>query len=227
MRRTFTWAEHDEMGWGFIPDAMRGGWPAGNGQGVAHDVMEHQPGFGTENELMALGALWWGRGEQGYLSYGYRPAEENVASDVMNTWRDLSNRCADRDNDYRLRDLGRTQRLEYESTETALRGIIKQATELFIVEERFNRDEGEDVLDNMPPEFEERTFKWMKRGYRWAARTHRDADRMCQMFSRIEAKVEPMIAGGDVGERIVVSYDVPTLRLDVRWQPMDDYDRWR
>lgn len=79
-----------------ITDSMGG--EQGDGIILAHDLMEHlngpeEVGQSVWDELQALGACWWIRGQWGQLrpnSYSSYSIEENLASDVVNLARYVS-----------------------------------------------------------------------------------------------------------------------------------------
>lgn len=149
---------------GFLPEGVRlMDYPMVATQGllVAHDLIEHQNGpraiGGLWDELEALGASWWVRGQFNDLSRNgvgarYSP-EENLGSDVANLsaiWEDL---------ELSLATPPTTRAGDYED---GLQGIIEAAVK--------------DARDNdrpMDPEFRRAAIHWMRSGLRKARRRWR------------------------------------------------------
>lgn len=72
--KTFEYREDPEFGsLGWVPKGAPRAFNSGDGVLVAHDILEHRPNTSAswEDELMALGAMIFVRGEQGYFSRQY------------------------------------------------------------------------------------------------------------------------------------------------------------
>jgi hypothetical protein len=203
MKRTFTWGRHDN-GDGLIPDFMPGGWPCLEGGLIAHDCLEHPLGNGgCENELMALGAVWFGRGEMGYLGGTMRSPEETVGFDVAQCLEQVFYGAQT------LTHPGRTTALE--DADSYLTDITLRGMEVFRQERKYDQNQDEGAL---PHDASARVLGWMRRGYRWARRTYKDSHNLTRLFDDIAGRVGKEIYAEE-GEVLVVRWSVRDLEASV------------
>lgn len=95
----FTDSETGILGLGIVGAPRHEGMNAASeGLLIAHDLIEHQNGLaaigGIDDELEALGAIWYVRGQHGQLSRdgsgSHYTLTENIASDVVRMFRDYA-----------------------------------------------------------------------------------------------------------------------------------------
>jgi hypothetical protein len=95
LTRTFEYREDNDGNLGFIPVNAPAMFNAGDGRIVAHDMLEHfsNTTCSWEDELLALGAMIYVRGEYGYFtSNRYEPEwEVHLASDLLQVMGFVSN----------------------------------------------------------------------------------------------------------------------------------------
>lgn len=217
MKRTFTWGDHPDMGEGFLPDQMPNGWPSSTGQLIAHDVIEHQIGDGgCENELMALGAIWFVRGEQGALGNSMYTPEQSMGSDIARCWEYVGN-------GHTLNDPGRTLRLEYADDE--LQACVAEGFKAYSAEAGHRFDDRAEWFAGLPDDYKARTLGWLRKGYRWAARTYGDSGTAYHLFLEVARQAEPCVKhDGEYGEQVVVLVNVKGREVRVYKHDLrDDY----
>ena len=171
--------EHGNVGWipEWLPNAT-----SGDGRLVAHDVLEHMPNTSnrnsSEDELVAMGAMYFIRGETGLLYSPYQSIEDIIAKDICFILSDSVN------NSERVRSPGFKYRLSDSSTDN----IFKEATRIGIKSFKDNYEDDIDILDKHIYTY---TLNWLRVGYRQATKRYRGINQgyVGDMFPQIERLV--------------------------------------
>lgn len=174
---------------------------------IAHDLIEHVNGpeaIGTiDDELEALGAIWYVRGQHGELRRdrvgSASSIEENIASDVVRMYRDII--AGGAESRFELGSL-RGRECEVEQT---LQDILGYAERDYLSE--IDDDQKREARKRWPG------FRWwalvrMRAGYRKARRRWEARGRFAantQFWAIVEA-VEPYTKHSDEGQRYVLKY---------------------
>ena len=178
---------------------------ANDGLQIAHDLIEHVNGaryIGTiDDELEALGAIWYVRGQHGELRRGmpmYRSVEEDIASDVTRMFRDYV------DGD---------QYVSFQSRKTHavvadsyLQTTLDYADESYLGE--FD-DEGREVAKQEWSKYRAHALNRMRIGYSKARRKYEHKGRFYanNLFWEIEEAVKPFVRHVEVeGFELKLSY---------------------
>lgn len=204
MIRQFQWGTDNEVGSeGWIPMWWKEAWGA-DARAVAHDALEHPLSMinSVENELMAFGAIWFGRGESGSLpSYFGRTTGDGMAEEVSSILRDVCEKG--------LTGPGRTTRLE---DERLFQHMAKVGVEKFVEHECDSQDRGEWQRDF--PHATEWTLGWLRRGYRWAQRRYKDSGNLDHLFSEVQRQVKEQ-GNHEEGTILTVRCKLDTLEVRV------------
>lgn len=204
MVRLFEFREDRETGsLGWVPKGAPSVFNTGGGRLVAHDVLEHRPNTSAswEDELMALGAMVFIRGETGHFYSQHRPDwESHLAADLRNCfeylWHSGLNLKTVRTNAIYGTDDGLSEAIEMAITELKHEGC-----------------------DNTKITCE-RTVKtmkdWLRVGYRHARkRYHDNAGRALYLFTMIERDVDELTKQAEEGfSELKVSVSIKNWTVD-------------
>lgn len=206
---SFTLREHEDFGtMGWVLDRKPYFDPM-DGMGVAHDVLEEFPNGGEQphDELMAMGALIYGRGSMSG-AFNRRPLHEVVGSELHEMMRHVY----DEDN-YYLAEAPKTRRLpeDFEDIEDTIQGAIQYAREYFprtIESGEFTEEAVAEIVEWLP-----HAENWLRIGFRRARRRfepHWDGCDVAYMFDRIRDEVDLILKREEPQEfdklRVIVSY---------------------
>lgn len=213
MIRKFAYEEHQEYGGnGWRPLWMKGADPI-TGQGVAHDILEHDPKLelGVEAEFHALGASLWIRGENGYFAGRFYSVVDNYASDFISILERVH------DGDETLRDPGKTNRLSKEmhgDADETLQAIVRKGMQ-FAKDEHGSVNDGCDLSLELPLDAHDRILGWTRKGYRAAIKRYRGADgySINYLFGKINDAVERCTKHADLGMEMTVKIDLRNLNV--------------
>ena len=172
--------EHGNVGWipEWLPNAT-----SGDGRTVAHDVLEHMPNStnrnSSEDELVAMGAVYYIRGETGLLYSPYRDITETIASDIYFILSDSAN------NGERIRSPG----FKYKLSDYSVDDTFKQATREGIKSFKENYEDDIDILDENTYTY---ILNWMRIGYRQAINRYKNTDQgtIGYIFNQIQREVD-------------------------------------
>lgn len=162
--REFTWSEEYNGGWLPIVDGDDSLMRPGSGMTTAHDVLEHFAMDGTQHdELMAFGAYWFGRVENGY-NIGNNP-EWVLADDLVEVMYDQFAALSP------LRKCGRTDNAEFldEARAPVREHFLQIAAQRSIEPERFFC-ENEEERDAVIADWFDNAWPWLRHGYLRARR---------------------------------------------------------
>lgn len=223
LSRTFTVKEHEEYGSiGLQPDWVGNQAmvePIG-GMGAAHDILEHPINGigGAENEFMALGAMYWIRGQNNWWARGgnVRKVEEHMTSDYEQILPRIFEGYET------LKDPGRTYRLSDECAEECFRSSVNIGFRN-VISEREEYDQA--VKDLIHAGGKERIIGWLRKGYRMAQKRYRGIDNyhLSYVFSRIEKALDKELKHADEGMKVKVQIDLERglVRAESFWP--EDY----
>jgi len=193
------------------------------GMGVAHDILEHQPGDnGTvEEELMALGAALYIRGNGNYWRGSRIPPGGHLSGELSN---DLAFKYGGVDDG--IASPGRTYKLEDFAEEwiaQALEGTKKEFeyhAQYYSNELREYRANTKDYLKKVPG--------WLRIGYRKAKRRYSKVAPwdLCTIFSKIEKDSDKYIDMAEDGDLFVVQLDTNRLECTTRLESKYDSMEW-
>lgn len=188
-----------------------------SGMGVAHDLLEHKRNDdgSKEDELMALGAMLFVRGEGGYFHlFPHHPMASTdpgyqMSGDLERLWQGdehWEGACWDP-----VADPGRTHRLG-EDVEAWIDSAVKYVREEIEYDTCFERERARATayLDAIPG--------WLRKGYRYARRRYArcSAGELTHMFHTIQEEADRMLKVCDVGERMEVEITACRCKVDVR-----------
>jgi len=172
---------------------------------LAHDVVEHVNGprlIGTiDDELEALGAVWYVRGQHGSLQNGrrteYHTPEENIAADVTRMFRDHVY-------DAYVSAAKRTRATDHEE---AFAAILDKAERDYSHE---INDEDHDKAADMWPAYRAAALAGMRTGYRKAFKRWERHGRFAAntAFWAIADAVEPCAKHAEEYQTFRLTYDV-------------------
>ena len=198
--RTFKFnkCEHEEWGgdgW-LLVGAPSTYWPLG-GMGIAHDLLEHTStdDGSVRDEVMALGAALFTRGEGGYWSGSYHGPGKHIGSD-------LPQLAIQFDGLGDLPEPGRTTRLD-EEVEEWIEAACKDARQELIDEyaSETNRSSVSSYLT--------RCRGWLRKGFRAARRRYknRSACELSHLFKHIEVRADELLNHAEF-EQLVIQLDI-------------------
>lgn len=225
--RMFQMDEDDRTGEVALrPLFIEGADPA-NGAGCAHDILEHMVDTegGAEGECMALGAMFWGRGEAGMLNRGFtrRPDYELFAGDVMFILENIYN---ERNNET-MRSPGRTLKLrDYDRVEETFTRGARQGWEDFVN----SMEPYGSFLDNKE-EYIESMIGWARKGFRRAeaiyyGRYRRDASDIAYLYDRLADKISKKMQSMSEHHRLKVSIDLHRNDFRLAHLVEMDFRKW-
>ncbi len=196
---------------------------ASMGMGIAHDLLEHINGpseiGGINDEMEALGALWYVRGQFGRLNskgYGsmYTP-EQNLASDVVRMFRDHVD--GDQHVSY---DSPRTRALNDGSAENSLLEVMDEADNDYIKEfEPECRPEAHGAW----PAYRAECLNRMRIGWRKAARKYPIAGEVNDLFWEVERVIDKAGKPDGAGWEYALTYGITGSGPRVYFE--ENYDR--
>ena len=181
------------------------------GMGIAHDCLEHFPGDdgSIDHEFMALGAMIWIRGDQGYFLH--QPTEANLSVEMSAMlWRYFYY------DSYTMRPPKPGNRLEICSV---VIGACKLATNEILYD--FDIDEISDKLK----EFMASARYWLQVGYNRAKKRYPRPDKAVSVFRIIEEQVNNILDFETVyeGQEVEIQYCVSKCTANVKVIP-DPYE---
>jgi hypothetical protein len=222
-RKFVTAVDEDSGIWGFQPIGIDGAEPA-YGNGVAHDTLEHfvgTTGDGLADELMAFGAMWWIRVDNGFFLRQWNP------DPIYQLKSDLGDFFNERGSGYlpeppvRALHPRHTKRSQFHEF---LR-LMAAGAEECINEHGYdaNEDEIEGMRESLDAAFQRRCAGWMMEGYLRAPRRYRGIDSytVMELFKRLGQKMERIYkdlegAGEPEGVEFTVSVFPKTDRIVIR-----------
>lgn len=215
----FTYKHNEDRGYsGWVLDAKPYFDPM-DGRGVAHDVLEEMPHGGEQphDELMALGAMMFGRGSLS-AAFNNRPTEEVLSYEFSELFRHAFG-----EEHYWLSPAPKTLRLDqgvygedYEREEAIVQAVAPLVLEYIdkYGEDEFGADEEqlEEARAWIP-----HAQNWLRIGFRRARRRfypHMDGCDVAFMFERIERAVNAL-KGVELDDRLTlrVKYQRNDLEL--------------
>jgi hypothetical protein len=179
---------------------------ASMGQGIAHDLLEHVNGpgeiGGINDEMEALGAIWYVRGQFGKLnSKGYGSiytAEQSLASDVTRMFRDYVD-----GGQYVSLDSRSTRRLNDRDAENSLQQVLRDADASYMGEiEAEDKSRAECAW----PAYRAECLNRMRTGWRKAARKYPIAGEVNDLFWQIERVIDKAGKPEAAGFEYVLAY---------------------
>jgi len=196
--------ESGSMGWG-----LKNAPPEFNaevGLLVAHDTLEHFPNTtgSWEDELMALGAVAFIRGESGYFSDKYYPLpQDNISVDVANCFYFFLGSRRD------IKPLKKTRGL---NNEFEANYIISEAVNIALNQCR------DETGDRPSLSTIANVTEWLKLGYRKSKRRYRgvESHEMLCLFTSIQRDVDDLEHQAEEGCELRVSVDVTNQTVDVK-----------
>lgn len=212
--------EDDEtgiLGLGIVGVPRTGGTNAATeGLLIAHDLIEHVNGLtaigSIDDELEALGGIWYVRGSHGELNRNgtgsYYSIEENIASDVVRMFRDHVD--GGQYVDYSKRRVSQPV-----SADDYLQTILECADKTYLSE--FNSDPDERVQAREAwPAYRKVALARMRRGYAKARRRYEKRGRFAanNLFWHIAEAVEPHCKPDYAGQRFKLSYNKNGCRCE-------------
>lgn len=175
---------------------------ATEGLQIAHDLIEHQNGIaaigGIDDELEALGALWYVRGQFGSLRRDGRGSaytvHQNIAADVANMFTDSLNGSY----------VAPALRTRIHGDDDDFRKILKEAREIIESEAKYD----DRVTRRNTDEFLRAACSRLRIGYRKAARRFGSAIAAHDLFWRIADAVQPYARNCEIeGQQFLLSYN--------------------
>lgn len=217
LRAVFGVREHEE--YGSLGLSMEGRWWADPLGGLAaiHDMLEHMPHDkgDTEGELMALGASLHVREHYAAL---IRTGRFDPVDSIQSEFTFLCNYRQRDGVTGRLRDPGRTARLDDDERESCIQAIALGAMR-FVLGEGFERKECEWIEP-------ERIIGWMRRGYRRAQSRFRGIAswQLSSVFHEAEQRFEQVLKHAEEGQKVKASIDVRRHVVEIEVvEPEYDY----
>lgn len=214
MHFDFRHEENPDTGYeGLVPVWVRNAEP-GSPMTSAHDIMEHFPGeINTDNELLALGAMLFIRGEGGYWHYlphlRIQCPGHHLSGDLHNMWEERY-KWGD------LTDPGRTTRLESEQAEFWIEEAIRRTRKSLT----WNPN-----IEAPSREWYRWVQGWLRKGYRKAAKRYQNLSsyELTDIFWQMEKEIERSQKMMDIGFILRVSFVRKTGEFSVRtvapWEP--------
>ncbi len=210
MFHKFTYKEDDEMGYsGWVLDAKPYFDPM-SGRGVAHDVLEEMPHGGEQphDELMALGAMLFGRGSMSKPSFMSQFSwDESLAHEFSPLFSHAFN-----EEGYYLASAPNTLRLDkgrcgecHEREEAIIQAIAPRVLKYI---ESYGVKEWGDNPDNLEEakQWIPHAQNWIRIGFRRARRRfypYMNGEDVAYMFERIENEVSA-IKGVELFDRLTI-----------------------
>ena len=196
---------------------------ASEGALIAHDLIEHVNGLShigsIDDELEALGAIWYTRGQWGDLNRDGRGSmyspEENIASDVVRMFRD---------------HVDGGQHVSYApfrthavNADSALECILEYADKSYLGE--FSDPDSIYEAKNIWPAYREIAFKRMRRGYAKARRRWEKEGRFAasNRFWAIAEAVQPYCNPDFEGQRFILRYNKNFAHCEEDYGDENDY----
>lgn len=214
----FKKAEHEDFGtYGWLLEGAPSTYVPLSGMGIAHDVLEHLVGdTGTiEEELMALGAALYIRGDGGYWNKSYHSPGVHIGSDVGN---DLAYKYGGLENG--INCPGRTYKLE---------AYVEEWIQNAIDEARKNIKDQLDGWDLAMPKSKINAYLknvpgWIRRGYRSALKRykHCGSHKLTEVFNTIEQKANKYLSHCEGYETLVITFN-PKKACQLRIYMDEDY----
>jgi hypothetical protein len=206
-------------------------YAATDGRLMAHDILEHQNGAeeigDIGDELEALGAIWWIRGQHGDLnrdgSGSMYSIEENIASDV-------SQMCVKAMQSGEMVSEPRTARVRDDVHEEAIQEIARLGIKGAREEWKYSGDAPFDEEDAAT--FRRAAVARMRVGLRKARRRFPDSSAACELFHHMAEKVGRVIKHGGAwgelieGARFVLRYDVARCEVRISQLIETDYGQY-
>ena len=194
------------------------------GMGVAHDILEHQPGDnGTvEEELMALGAALYIRGNGDYWGRGGSkiPPGDHLASDISN---DLAFKYGGVDEG--IASPGRTKKLD-DFVEEWIAQAVDGTKKEFEYHAQYYSNELEEFHANVA-DYLKKVPGWLRIGYRKAKKRYKVSPwDLCEIFSKIEKDSDKYIDMVEDGDLFVVRLDANRLSCDTHIESKYDSMEW-
>lgn len=206
---------------GFLVKGMQvfnGAFSSVQGDLIAHDLLEHQNGISRigsiDDELEALGGLWYVRGQFGVIRPGsYHSAEHNISADLINLGQYYCGGVEMRTPVPVTRRTDETDVFEYISDEGA----------------RMLRDEMECTEEEYPQhgkqaEFMSQVIPYMRRGYSKAKRRFGDGYKANSQFWAIARAVDRCVDEiYTEGQEFILSYGKGEATMHERVMGPYDY----
>lgn len=197
--------EHGSEGWLLIggPSTY---YPL-SGMGIAHDIMEHRWGDkGTiEEELMALGAMLYIRGEGGYWAKTYNP---NPGYALSGDYSDLFIQFNGMDG---IENPGRTVRASNEVEywiDTSFKHGRTHVLESF---------DDPTLMQTPLDDFFSRARGWLRKGYRAAQKRYRGIPywRLVDCFEQIQERADELLRNAESFEQLHVRFEQKTAEVKI------------
>lgn len=206
----FVYKEHEDHGfWGLAAKFMEGAEP-GVGMTCAHDIVEHFPTVPLDNEgeLLALGALLYGRGQGGYFKDLFSSVGTMMGGDLLRAWQG-------RDTWGDVTDPGPTRPLEEHVEEWLQEAVVSCRQEVIW------------DCEEIPDSWFEHAKGWLRKGFRKAAQRYaaHSSYQVSWMFKTLGHDLEQARLGLDEHSMAIVRvrYQISTLTAKVQvietWEP--------
>lgn len=194
-----------------------------SGTGVAHDIIEHQPGdSGTvEEELMALGAALYVRGNGNYWARSEVPPGGQVGSDLSN---DLAFKYGGVEEG--IASPSRTHKLE-DFAEEWIKQALVDAQKEFEYHAQFYSNELEEFHANVA-DYLQKVPGWLRIGYRKAKKRYSKVSPwdLCSLFKKVEEDADKYINRAEDGDLFVVRLNANRLECATRLESKYDSMEW-
>ena len=226
---TLVHTRHDEYGFNGWRLKRHPTFEPVDARGVAHDLLEHAPRDNGRviEEMRALGAFTFTRIDSGLLYEEYKgraPVSEILGMDILATFRNATGLGY---NGSHLKEKASRWKLpDYEEYEAAFRDAIAYAhshwanelgeDELTIAQaDEYFTGHGAAVL-----------MTALRAGFRWAGHRYHSPHRAATLFQRIEAKVKEASDIAELGDELVVHYNLSSLAVKLTHRDTYGFERW-
>lgn len=217
---TVQYAEDDETGiLGLRPIGLPSDMNSSvEGYAVAHDVLEHLNGFENigpiADELQALGAMWYIRGQFGMLSKRgtiYSP-HESIAFDLSRMFEDFYLH-----NSY-LPIPPKTKKCDFDDD---FHDIIK----LMLEKGWFDSSDIRPDHDSVVKLYKRAALSYMRIGYRKAKKRYEDSNKINMLFWRMSEAFDDILKYCDFeGQKWVLSYCIKNATVSYREASESEYN---
>lgn len=214
--RWFVHKEDDETGdRGWIPEGMDNA-NISYARGIAHDTLEHAVDKvnGFEGEMMALGALMWGRGIAGTLPNSRTGLKYDIAFSLENIiYKDQT-----------LKDPGKTYRLSNIDEGDWFEEIFEEQVYQGILQFRNETREDGLIYGLTDSEVKRRIIGWLRRGVRAAIKMYYtkhklDSYEVAMLFDKVMGMADKPKYKADnyyTGDRLKVSVNLATQEVKMK-----------
>lgn len=209
--KVFEYRKDDEYGSdGWVLENAPKEFNTGNGRLVAHDCLEHFWDGKVdrwEDELLALGAMTFIRYETGEFSSNYNPKlSDNLSGDLVNCLYFIINERGIKPIKTKKLDCEHLEMEFFNAVHLAKRELDREDVAKIEVSQVFN------------------IVGWLRKGYRRAQKRFGDNFKALTMFRDIEREVDRLTKFADIGDRLLVSFNIRRCTTKVTFLEQTYYE---